>query len=106
MKLTLHLSAGLPGDNETTASVAGDVLCVDGVEYDLSAVPEGGRAAPQGEHPFSGAITRIDGVIHADLVWSYDGATAAPDQGTEHPTVEITQGPVSDPVLRSKEAAA
>lgn len=81
MKLTVHLAAGLPGADETTASVAGDVLTVSGIAYDLSAVPEGGRAEPQGNHPFIAPITREGGVIHAALAWRYDGAAADPDQG-------------------------
>lgn len=104
MKLTLHLMAGRPGNPDTTAHVAGDILTVDGTEYDLSAVPEGGRATPQGAHPFVGAITRADGVIHAAMIWHYDGAAALPEQGAEPIAIDITHGRVNDPVARRNEA--
>lgn len=39
MKLTLSPVRGLPGAPETTLSVAGDVLTVDGTPYDLSPIP-------------------------------------------------------------------
>jgi len=100
MKLTLHLIAGLPGQDETTAAVAGDVLTVNGVAYDLSSVPDGGRAEATGEHPFAGPIARIDGAIHAPLTWYYDGASALEDQGEEHPIADIANGPVRGPVTR------
>ena len=104
MKLTLHLMVGAPGQPQTTADVAGDVLTVDGAEYDLSAVPEGGRPTPQGDHPFTGRITRQGGIIQAALIWRYDGANALPDQGSDPAVIEVTSGPVPDPVLRQKEA--
>lgn len=106
MKLTLHLIAGAPGQPETTARVAGDVLTVNGADYDLSAVPEGGRATARGDHPFVGAITRQGGVIHAALIWLYDGADARPDQGTEPAVIDVTDGPVADPVRRKEETGA
>lgn len=103
MKLTLHLQAGLPGDPETTSSVAGDNLTVDGSAYDLSPVPEGGEVTPEGESPFVGAITRQNGEIHAAILWRYDARTAEPNQGTALPVVSITSGDVPDPVLRKPE---
>ena len=100
MKLTLHLQAGQTGDTDTAASVAGDVLTVDSVAYDLSAVPEGGKAEPSGEHPFVGNITRENGEIVAAILWQYNSATAEPDQPPVHPVVTITSGEVADPVVR------
>lgn len=106
MNLTIHKTAGAPGQPETTARVAGDILTVNNVDYDLSAVPEGGRATARGDHPFTGAITRQDGVIHAALIWLYDGANALPDQGADPAVINVTGGPVADPVLRKEEAQA
>jgi hypothetical protein len=103
MKLTLHMQAGLPGDPETTASVAGDILTIDGVEYDLSPVPEGGQAVPEGASPFVGFMTRAGGEIAAEILWRYDAATADPDQGGQIPVVTVTAGPLPDPVARLPE---
>ncbi|MDH4541082.1 MULTISPECIES: hypothetical protein [Sulfitobacter] len=103
MKLTLLTQGCAIDQEETTASVSGDVITVDGVEYDLSPVPEGGEAKPDGESPFRGKITRKDGVIHANILWRFDTTTAEPDQGTELPVVQITSGDVPDPIARLPE---
>ena len=103
MKLAISPIAGLPGASETTASVAGDVLTVDGIAYDLSAVPEGGEATPEGDHPFIGTITRTAGEIVATIRWTY-GEDAARDQ-PDWPSVTVTDGPVPSPVVKSEQPA-
>lgn len=100
MILTLSPQRGLPGDPETVLSVAGDVLTIDGTDYDLSAIPEGG----EGEWPDSplvGVITRQSGVIHATVLVRL-GDTAAPDQPDSPWTVEA-DGPVTIPAARKPE---
>jgi hypothetical protein len=100
MHLTLSPIRGLPGQAETVLSVAGDLLDIDGLSYDLSAVPEGGEALPQGDgHPFIGPITREEGVIHATLRVIL-GDAAAPDQPDSPWSVAAGDGPVSIPALR------
>jgi hypothetical protein len=91
---------GLPGQPETSASVAGDTLTVDGVDYDLSAVPEGGFAEPEGDHPFVGRIRRSGGVLTLSLRWRYDAATAAAHQPTVAPVLSVVAGAVPDPIIR------
>jgi hypothetical protein len=97
MKITIKTIAS---EYDTVASVVGDVLTVDGVVYDLSSVPEGGEARPSGDHPFSGPITRTDGLLHLALIWCFDAATAEPDQGAEYPVLTVVSGDVPDPVKR------
>ena len=102
MKLTLSPVAGLPGANETLASVAGDVLTVDGIAYDLSSVPEGGEATPEGtDHPFVGTITRQAGEIVAAIRWTY-GDDAARNQPTDpaYWTADLSDGPVPSPIVK------
>ena len=101
MHLTLSPTRGLPGQPETTLSVSGDVLTCDGVAYDLSAVPAGGEAIPEGGHPFIGRITRQSGEIHA-TVHVVLGDDAASDQPTDwsHWTVTVASGPVTIPAIR------
>jgi len=101
MKLILSPQAGLPGATETTASVAGDVLTVDGVAYDLSAIPEGGEATPEGDHPFIGTITRTGGEIVATTLWQY--SAGAVDQPTDpaHWIVTVTDGPVPSLIVEA-----
>lgn len=100
MQITCNCVAGLPGQPETTASVSGDVITVDGVAYDLSAVPEGGYAEPEGDHPFVGRISRIAGELHLSLRWIYDVATAEAHQPAAAPVLNVTTGEVPDPITR------
>jgi hypothetical protein len=101
MHLTLSPIRGLPGQKETAVAVAGDTVTVDGVAYDLSPVPEGGLAEPEGDHPFVGEITREGGVIHATVRVSLDD-TAAPHQPVDpaHWTIPAAEGAVEIPALR------
>ncbi|QAX29262.1 hypothetical protein [Leisingera sp. NJS204] len=110
MKVICICVAGLPGQPETSASVNGDVITVDGVPYDLSAVPDGGFAEPGGDnHPFIGRIERIDGGLRVQLRWIYSDATAEPDQPAVQPVFMVIIGEVPDPIVRkplASEAAA
>ncbi|MEE2634086.1 MAG: hypothetical protein VX940_07260 [Pseudomonadota bacterium] len=100
MQITCTCIAGLPGQPETTASASGDVITVDGVAYDLSAIPEGGFAEPEGDHPFVGQITRIGGELHLSLRWIYDTSTAEAHQPSVTPVLSVTEGAVPDPITR------
>jgi len=105
MHLILTPIRGLPGQPETVLSVAGDVLTVDGQPFDLSPVPEGGEAVPEGPaHPFVGPITRAGGVVHATIRVVLDD-TAAPDQPVSPWTVVATSGDVLIPADRIEEPA-
>lgn len=97
MKITIYAR----GDRaETAASVAGDTLTVDGVDYDLSAVQEGDTATVEGDAPFVGPITREGGEIVCAMLWSYDPASAEANQPDVAPVLTVTSGPVPDPVTR------
>jgi len=100
MKIRTVLVGRPSGSPETTMSVSADVATVNGTAYDLSGVPEGGSAVPGGDHPFVGAIKRVGGQIEVSVHWSYDTATASPDQGSDHPVFVTTSGAVPDPVQR------
>lgn len=104
MHLTLSPIRGLPGQTETALSVAGDVLTVDGIAYDLGAIPDGGEATPEGDHPFIGTITREGGVIHA-TVRVILGDAAAPDQPDSPWIVASASGAVTIPAARIEETA-
>ena len=98
MHLTLIPQQGLPGQPEMTIHVAGDVITVDVIPYDLASVPEGGEGWPEAESPFIGPIRRIDGVIHATLLARL-GDDTAPDQGGPW-IIETAQGDVVIPAAR------
>jgi hypothetical protein len=102
MNLTISPAAGLPGQPETTASVSGDVLTVDGTPYDLSAVPEGGEAIPAGDHPFIGAITRSGGEIAAHIRGVYgDDAERSQPTDPAHWVLIVSDGPVPMPFVKA-----
>jgi hypothetical protein len=103
MDITCICIAGLPDQPETTASVSGDTITIDSVAYDLSAVPEGGFAEPEGEHPFVGRITRIGGELCLSLLWPYDAATAEANQPPTAPVLTVIAGEVPDPIIRKPE---
>ncbi|UWQ31301.1 hypothetical protein K3555_11840 [Leisingera sp. M527] len=101
MKVTCICVAGLPGQPETNASVSGDVLTYGGTAFDLSEVPDGGFAEPEGAgHPFIGRIERINGELHVQLRWIYSDATAERVQPAVPPTFTVASGPVPDPIVR------
>lgn len=104
MHLSLSPIRGLPGQPETSIAVTGDVLTYDGVAYDLSPVPEGGQATPDGEHPFIGPIRRIGGVIHATIGVML-GDTAQFDQPDSPWVIPDADGPVTIPATRIEEPA-
>ena len=67
MKITLLPQFGLPGSSTAQISVSGDTVTVDGVPYDLSAVPEGG-VGEWADSLVVGEIERISGVLHLSLL--------------------------------------
>lgn len=100
MHLTLTPQQGLPGQPEMTIHVAGDTITLDGAAYDLSPVPEGGEGWPD-EGPFTGPITRQNGVLHVQIVARL-GDTSASDQGGPW-VIEAASGSVEIPAARKPE---
>ena len=98
MRLTLSPQAGLPGQPDMSIHVSGDVITIDGTDYDLSPVPEGGEGWPD-EGPFIGPITRIDGTLHV-TVTARLGDTAAPSQGGPW-VIEDASGAITIPTERN-----
>lgn len=104
MILTIFPCRDLPGKPETTILVSGDLLTVDGTPYDLSPIPEGGQATAHGDHPFTGPIRRIGGVLHAPV-----RAMLGDDADLNQPecwVIEVGDGPVKMPFLRREKPPA
>ena len=83
--------------NKTTSvSVAGLVLAIDGTEYDLSIIPEGGQAEASSDSPFIGTVTRDSVTIR----YEYDLPRAEPNQSTnwDDYTFEVAGGEVPCPI--------
>ena len=86
----------------TSVSVRGLVITVDGTEYDLSIIPEGGQAEASEGSPFIGIVTRAAVTIR----YEYDSSKAEPDQSTDWAdyTFEVVQGEVPCPIRWKPEA--
>lgn len=93
MKIILWPVAGF---KPTTASVSGLVLTIDGTEYDLSIIPEGGQAEASEDSPFIGIVTRNSVTIR----YEYDSSKAEPDQSTnwDDYTFYVVEGEVPCPI--------
>ena len=91
MKLIL---SPIASDHTTQVSVKGLVVTVDGTDYDLSVIPEGGQA--EGEAPFVGTVTRDEVTIQ----YHYQSLAAEPDQSTDWDdyTFNNPKGEVPSPI--------
>ena len=103
MRITFNTLRARTSLATSSVSVSGDVLTVDGEDFDLSSVPEGGRAVPQGRaHPFVGPITRVDGEIVCTIDF-FLGPEVATRQSIDpaHWTMQVSGGP-ANPALVMK----
>ena len=93
MKIILSPTAS---NKTTTISVRGLVVTVDGADYDLSVIPEGGQAEAEEGSPFIGVVTRDEVTIN----YCYDSTKAEPMQSTDWAdyTFEIKSGDVPCPI--------
>ena len=93
MKIILSPCAS---NKTTTVAVNGLVVTVDGTDYDLSVIPEGGQAEADENSPFIGTVTRESVTIR----YEYDSQLAEPDQSTELAdyTFDVTSGDVPCPI--------
>ena len=80
----------------TSVSVSGLVLTIDGTDYDLSVIPEGGQAEAAESSPFIGTVTR-DAVT---IRYEYDSLKAEADQSTNWAdyTFDVVGGEVPCPI--------
>ncbi|PLX65998.1 MAG: hypothetical protein C0602_12760 [Denitrovibrio sp.] len=93
--MKIHLSPQANFNGETTEIfVSGLVITVDGTDYDLSEIPEGGLA--EAELPFIGTVTREE----CKILFKYDNNKAENHQTApiENWTVDIAEGDVIAPV--------
>lgn len=92
MQLTINLSP-TRADYETTASLSGTVLTINGVDYDLALLPDGAIA----DHPDLGRVTRIGDVYECTIRLTH-GASAPEATRFPQPIVLIDHaGPIELP---------
>lgn len=77
-------------------SVSGLVITINGREYDLSAIPEGGQAEASEDSPFIGILTREQATIR----YEYDMVLAEDNQSLDWAdyTFYVTDGEVPCPI--------
>jgi len=104
MKITIISQCAQPGAVETSVSVSGDILTIDGDAYDLADIPEGGRVyfEPEGDEilPFVGDATRQNGEVSLSILFRFDPSTAEPNQPKDLVTQSVFSGPLPDPITR------
>ncbi|MGM0858663.1 MAG: hypothetical protein ACQEW0_16520 [Pseudomonadota bacterium] len=94
MKLTLNLSP-VRSDEETTASLSGTVLTLNGTDYDLSELPDGAEA----QHPQLGKVSR-DGDEYTCKIRLGHGPNAPHETRFPEPIVLVDHsGPIELPLF-------
>lgn len=86
----------IASNKTTTVSISGLIITVDGTEYDLSVIPEGGQAEASDESPFIGTVTREQATVR----YEYDSRLAEPNQSTDLAdyTFDVVSGDVPCPI--------
>ena len=80
----------------TTVSISGLTITIDGTDYDLSAIPEGGQAESDENSPFIGTVTREQVTVR----YEYDSQLAETNQSTDWAdyTFDMVSGDVPCPI--------
>lgn len=86
----------IASNKTTSVSVSGLVMTIDGTEYDLSIIPDGGQAEASEDSPFIGTVTRGSVTIR----YEYDSLKAEPSQSAnwDDYTFEVAGGEVPCPI--------
>lgn len=86
----------MAGSKTTNSFINGLVITVDGIDYDLSAIPDGGQAEAGENSPFIGIVTRES----VTILYEYDSKLAEPNQSADWAdyTFDIESGAVPSPI--------
>ncbi|ATX67507.1 hypothetical protein [Roseinatronobacter bogoriensis] len=103
MHLILVPQQGLPGQAEMSLHVAGGVITIDNIAYDLGLVPEGGEGWPEGDSPFIGPITRSGGALTVTIIARLGDDAASVQDGPW--VIEDAAGDVIIPAKRNPNEA-
>lgn len=79
-------------DNELVIFKSGELLTVNGTEYDLSQIPEG-ATLPNPGAPFAGDIERNNGQVELTLILPH-GPNPSPEQAFPEPVLNPEDGEV------------
>ena len=86
----------IASNKTTTVSISGLTVTIDGNDYDLSVIPEGGQAEASEGSPFAGTLTREKVTVR----YEYESHSAEPNQSTDWAdyTFDVTAGDVPCPI--------
>ena len=92
----------LASTHTTLVSINGLIVTVDGTDYDLSIIPEGGSAEADENSPFTGTVTREQVTVK----YHYNMFKAEENQSTDWDdyTFDIESGDVPCPIKWKGEA--
>ena len=90
-------------NHTTLVSINGLIVTVDGTDYDLSIIPEGGSAEADEDSPFTGTVTRKQVTVK----YHYDMVKAEENQPTDWDdyTFDIESGDAPCPIKWKGETA-
>ena len=93
----IFILSPIASNKTTTVSISGLTLTIDGTDYDLSAIPEGGQAEASEDSPFIGTVTRDKVTVK----YHYDMPKAEENQSADWAdyTFEVVQGEVPCPII-------
>jgi hypothetical protein len=82
----------------TTVRVSNEIIIVNDVEYDLSAITNGLQV--ESEHPAVGTISNIDNEIYISILYQYVESEAEPIQSTnaDDYIFNISEGEIPSPI--------
>ncbi len=93
--ITINLSPTRSDASPLTVTKSGELLTINGTQYDLSDIPEGGTLPwPGGD--FANDITRTGGNVELSLVFPH-GANAPVEQRFPVPIIDPADGEVQLP---------
>jgi hypothetical protein len=105
-RINLSPSTLLPGDTSTQleASVAGDVITINGDEIDLTDLPENDELlASAVDHPWIvGRLRRLNGEIQITIIFPIP-VDASAEARAPAPVLMLTDGPVPLPSVEAEQ---
>ena len=89
----------LASNKTNLISINGDVITIDGTDFDLSSIVEGAQV--KAEYPAVGIIKREGGKLHVTLRYHYESKLALPDQpySDEKYIIDIVEGDIPCPIV-------
>jgi hypothetical protein len=98
MEMIITLIEQATNSTSTTVSVNNEIIIVNDVEYDLSAIPNGSQV--EAEFPAIGTIKNIDNEIYISILYQYveSEAELIQSKNADDYVFDISEGEVLSPI--------